>query len=370
MSNEMRNVVLLAGAGASFGVSRERYPTTRAFYERFVEPKKLYERTPFRIADDFIRSSKGLPLANFDLAKPSEASPVDIEEILFAAHELRDSLSNFRGTSKSITRFASHHLKFQDFGAYGNNVTSSLENASHALEAFIRDVDLLVHEAYGEKPSEAELDASWVPFLRDVSMHAKSLDVFTTNYDLVLEMAIRRSTLDVDFGYKDDGATRELNLAAWTDRLSSSKSGALLTKLHGSVHWLRGARDEIEIGGPSSKDYERQVALYPGYKGVPTREPFKSFHDYLADRLAAADVILVVGFAFRDEYINQLFRTRTRPEQTLLIVDPRGTEVTPDTRASVEHCQYVFGSSELPQHIRAALAGKPMPKVVMPDGIA
>lgn len=138
-----------------------------------------------------------------------------------------------------------------------------------------------------------------MPLLKQIDAAAQCVDIFTTNYDLVLEKAIDRAGLNVKCGYVDDGATRELEIEAWQeDRVWTSETKGLLTKLHGSVHWVKGQNGDIEIGGASSKDYSRQVALYPGYKGVPSEEPFKSFHDHLARKLARADIILVLGLPF------------------------------------------------------------------------
>lgn len=49
------------------------------------------------------------------------------------------------------------------------------------------------------------------------------------------------------------------------------------------------------------------LLLYPGFKGTPSNEPYKSFHDALLERLLTADIIYVIGFAFRDEFINNQF---------------------------------------------------------------
>jgi len=48
--------------------------------------------------------------------------------------------------------------------------------------------------------------------------------------------------------------------------------------------------------------------LYPGYKGVPSKEPFLSFHQTFIDDLldTSTEGAIFIGFAFRDSFINNI----------------------------------------------------------------
>ena len=59
--------------------------------------------------------------------------------------------------------------------------------------------------------------------------------------------------------------------------------------------------------------------LYPGYKGTPTDEPFITMHNKLFLRLNECDEVHVIGFAFRDPYINSIFEFAIRGNPNLRI---------------------------------------------------
>jgi len=81
-----------------------------------------------------------------------------------------------------------------------------------------------------------------------------------------------------------------------------------------------------------SQDPDQMVILYPGFKGVPRIEPFISMHGRLNRRLAEADRIIVVGFAFRDTYINGIFEhtLKLRPNIEMLYFNPLGIDKFPE----------------------------------------
>ena len=370
--NSSMKILVLAGAGASTGVSAQKYPTTAGFYERYVDKSNLRDRPIFQILDDFVRREKVEALQREGRAPSAEPLIVDIEEILFAARELRQVYAKFHATSRSVARFATWHEKIQSYGSYGNNVTGLLESALPHIDGLVSEINELVHKAYVAKPSDDELDKTWDPFLRTLATYQRteSLNIFTTNYDLVLEAAIRRANIGVDDGSSDD-VTRSLSLNRWREPFSlpPSKIG-LLTKLHGSLHWLKGDADEIEVTGASFKNHARQVALYPGFKGIPTVEPFNLFHNYFAHCISQADVVIVVGFAFRDEYINSIFRQHLSRSHRLLVVDPRADELPVAGNARVHRCNFRFGDANVEKFLHAALLDKPMPQIVFQQGDA
>ena len=180
------NLVVLAGAGASYGVSKEKFPTTQAFYERHVKSSKLIKNDLFLILDGFVRHNKQKTLPPGQSGEVTEVT-VDIEEILVAAQELRDVLVQFRDSSESVVRYAIQHGNFERYGLRGAALSNPLVNAASELTSLIQEIDLIVHNAYGIKPTAGELDNTWVPILKQIDAAAQFVDIFTTNYDLVLE---------------------------------------------------------------------------------------------------------------------------------------------------------------------------------------
>lgn len=274
----------------------------------------------FSILFDYVKVQK-------ERIQPSEKGEstgiqVDIEEILFAATDLEDTLRRF-GTDH-IARFASHHTKFQQFGSYAHNLTSPLSNAHSQLTAFINLVNARIHDVYSTVPTQQELEKNWLPLLRCLDTAYDRIDIFTTNYDLVIETAIQRAGLNLSLGRSTIGYDT-LDLPMWGNSGDDSTMSGLLTKLHASLNWTWGddERTRVDIGSPRHVHSDRQVAIYPGYKGEPTREPFRRFHSYLENRLRQADSVIFIGFAFRDQYLNRVFGRALQPaSQRIVVVDP------------------------------------------------
>lgn len=64
---------------------------------------------------------------------------------------------------------------------------------------------------------------------------------------------------------------------------------------------------------------EQMLLLYPGFKGTPDDQPYISLHEQLLERLLTVDDIYVIGFAFRDDFINNQFEIALRINKSLQI---------------------------------------------------
>jgi hypothetical protein len=140
------------------------------------------------------------------------------------------------------------------------------------------------------------------------------MSVITTNYDLTFETAIEQKSRyfqklginHFDFGFSDHiggGRYDPQNEYNW------NRDTLEFLKVHGSVDWHRdkqgNCRRSMSNTIPDNPD--KMVMLYPGFKKLPGIEPFVSLHSKLHKRMAEADVIIVIGFAFRDSDINRIF---------------------------------------------------------------
>lgn len=180
-----------------------------------------------------------------------------------------------------------------------------------------------VYDLYGNDPAEDELTGNWIPLLKPLFDRDIRLDLFTTNYDLVIENALQIIGGD-DFLYSYLGAPgriqRYIDLKQWQE--DTDRAQGLLTKLHGSLNWKQ-RRDQIAIGDILfTGDHSRHAIIYPGFKGSSNAIFFTPFHDYFSRMLAQADHVLIIGFAFRDEAINSALRTSIPAGATITVMDP------------------------------------------------
>jgi hypothetical protein len=137
---------------------------------------------------------------------------------------------------------------------------------------------------------------------------AQPVEIFTTNYDVLLETALEAERVPAFDGFvgcnrpffSHDSLTRPESApgAAWTR----------LWKIHGSINWrvdtVRG-RERIVRTEPHN---EGEMILPSHYKYDESRkQPYSALMDRLAKALDRDDAILIVcGYSFGDDHINTI----------------------------------------------------------------
>ncbi len=142
----------------------------------------------------------------------------------------------------------------------------------------------------------------------------EALSIVTTNYDLIFEDCLEGlESAFVDLGITGvDTGFRQKNLRThWNASVpwEWNRNTIEYKKIHGSLDWHLADGDRIQATGRSERpeDPGSMLLLYPGFKGSPNNEPFQTLHDDLFKRLTSCTTVFAIGFAFRDDYINNLF---------------------------------------------------------------
>ena len=301
-------ILVFAGAGASAAVDPKQYPTTAGFYERV--PSHIRKNPWFREASTFLKS--------LDSQKP-----IDIEDVLGALRKMQEycinslDIKTFPGwvLAPGQSRFSrlsesreSSEIEYDPF-SYLDDIMDAMRGNSTSLEELQGDINALVYELYTATPSDEALKI-WIGFFESMARYELDTEVFTTNYDLVLENAIRAGRLGqrIGTGRVTDGISIMIDPAIWHTSLekpSTNDRTGLLTKLHGSVDWQRDNRGRIVVGASRfTGQHPNHILIYPGFKVETQEEPFVTFHDHLRRVAAQAQAAIFIGYAFRDEYIN------------------------------------------------------------------
>ena len=155
------------------------------------------------------------------------------------------------------------------------------------------------------------------------------LEVFTVNYDLLVETAFETIRLPYF-----DGFVGNLRGRFHTDLVEATpedrerwllRSFVRLWKLHGSVNWAWDAATEAEIvrqGTPVSST--SAAAIYPSDAKYDEsrRVPFMVLQDRFRRALAQPETLtLVAGYSFGDEHLNEvLFDAAARRHRSEIIV--------------------------------------------------
>ena len=151
-------------------------------------------------------------------------------------------------------------------------------------------------------------------------MHGVPIEVFTTNYDLVLESAIAYcEKAKIDHGRHRDEINSQtgINEMVWKDLEMYGDFHGRLTKLHGSIDWRwrdKTKKDGIVVAniGPEEDPSDHPI-IWPGPEKNVLQPPFDLFHRHFERVVDKATIIIFIGFSFRDDHINQVLRSALGP---------------------------------------------------------
>ncbi len=312
-------IQIFAGAGASKAVNPEKYPTTVEFFEKL--PIEIRENSVFNVIINFVQSVK-------------EKEIVDIEDVLWELSELNKSLKssinsdNIFGYIMEKNRLASSLKQPQKIY---NDLKNLSVGAIKNLENLIFEIYKLVYNFYGSLPERKELTSTWNNLFNSLLRMDTNIEVFTTNYDMVIEESlqiIKNKGVNIIDG-RQNTIQPTLNVTHWQNpqshfnKDSTNIKNIVLTKLHGSVDWIRRNDNQIGTGLPEFiGEHERHVIVYPGFKGNSFNEPFLSFHNYFSNCVGIKSKIVFIGFAFRDEYINNIITLNGHPNSEIYVINP------------------------------------------------
>ena len=302
-------ILVFVGAGGSAAVNADKFPTTVEFFERL--PTYITEEALFVEIRSFLQAQK-------------PGQPIDIEEILWNLDTLRQYFRASCDTA-GIAGWIMADQRMEPLAGVGSlaDLSLLLTGMRQLEEGPIRTledrINALVYDFFGKDPLDDEL-RDWVNLLQGLSRRDSSIEIFTTNYDVLLELAINRAGIDVETGRISNEIHMRLDTTFWDapGEPIEDKVGRL-TKLHGSVDW-QFRNGDIVIGNSFfTGQHQNHLILYPGNKGEPESELFRKFHQHLLAVVENADVAIFIGYAFRDQYINSILSNLNSKTAVILI---------------------------------------------------
>jgi hypothetical protein len=134
-------------------------------------------------------------------------------------------------------------------------------------------------------------------------------EVFTLNYDLLVEKALEKAGLPYFSGFV--GNVRPFFITDSVDDFQGvyvKQSWVKLWKLHGSLNFVKDSDDKIYINNNESSEFEN-LLIYPSMdKYLSSRKaPFISYLDRLRKYLIDKEkIVFVLGYSFGDAHINEI----------------------------------------------------------------
>ena len=169
----------------------------------------------------------------------------------------------------------------------------------------------------------------------------KSLNIFSLNYDTCIEQLCARNHVPIFDGFSRPASKQRWSPRLFESNLHSRNRIVQLVKLHGSVLWYEDPSGRIArlsnistLRHGGAYDAARplvpeRLLLYPATFKSAIRDPYYSLFGYFRKLLMKLDLLIVVGYSFPDEHIQEvtLEAARHNKRLRLLIVDPSATAV-------------------------------------------
>ena len=304
-------ILVFVGAGGSAAVDSKQYPTTRGFFEKL--PSGIINAPSFTEICRFLKDMHGID-------KP------DIENVLEALDELLAHLQN----STDPTEVAGWFIQASSLIPKHRDFQESIETLKTDIPVLKDKINERIYHLYYKTPDSEDL-LDWCQLFEGLVILDPALEVFTTNYDRVLENVIKRAEVKIETGRRFDEIQTRLDDSFWAAFMPAvAGRNGLLTKLHGSVDWQR-SNEGINISETFTGNHDNHCILYPGYKGEPTEDPFRMFHNHLREVVGAKrgklTAAIFIGYAFRDEYINSILNQLPSDTPAYYVTKPEKDEV-------------------------------------------
>jgi hypothetical protein len=313
-------IVVIAGAGASTAV-HERYKTTAGFLSSIPQQMRGEERSLFNRALHHVKKSKeGLP--------PELKRKVDIEEVLGWLDQLATDIRTFGSLTHLVAMWdGGADVKKESHTSYNKDEVNQFFGAVNpmrnwggplkAIEEVTKDITSFLWAVYAQHPEQAELAENWHPLIRTCLEQDPILEVFTLNYDPVIEAALESSPIQPTDGFTRRRYSTELDVEAWRKHRELTNARRLFfTKLHGSLDWTRSnPGNRIVRSGWQRPASTNDYILIPPIlkKQVLLTEPFKTFYERLDWAVENADHVYTVGYAHRDPNTNAALKRSKKP---------------------------------------------------------
>ena len=257
-----------------------------------------------KLTGDFLANFK---LVKADLETNITTRKVNIEDILNQIRRIRELTGE---TAKVYEGVSGENAKLLD-----------------------KEICTVIYDIIADKESVANIDNTkkffaWLSLLnRDYSK-----EVFTTNYDLIIEKSLEASQIPYF-----DGFVGSYEPFFWQESIDQFVSKNDLTqnwirlwKIHGSLSWfwkedkITKSQKIIRIGKIENiKKEDNELVIYPSKEKYDSskKQPFIAYFDRLKNYLLNGELLFVfTGYSFSDQHINEIIFNCLRQNNRLTVL--------------------------------------------------
>jgi hypothetical protein len=257
-----------------------------------------------KLTDDFLANFK---LVKTDLETIITDRKVNIEDILNQIRRIRELT---RETNKVYEGVSGENAKLLD----------------KEICTIIYDI-ILIKESVADI-SQTKKFFAWLSLLnRDFSK-----EVFTTNYDLIIEKSLEASQIPYFDGFVGsfEPFFWQESIDQFVSKNDMTQNWIRLWKIHGSLSWfwkedkITKSQKIIRIGKIENiKKEDNELVIYPSKEKYDSskKQPFIAYFDRLKNYLLSGELLFVfTGYSFSDQHINEIIFNCLRQNNRLTVL--------------------------------------------------
>ena len=258
------------------------------------------------------KNLKGDHLKNFkivrDNLKATLGKDVNIEEILNHIRRIRE-ITNEKGD--------------QDF------IKVTGEAAKNLDKEICNQIYNIIEEAEGKADlTNPRKFFAWLNILN----HEYSKEVFTTNYDLIIEKSLEQSQIPYFDGFVGsyEPFFWQESIEQTSGKTDMTRNWIRLWKIHGSLSWfwkedkIDNSQKIIRVGKfDNASTTDKELVIYPSKEKYDSsrKQPFISYFDRLKNFLSSGELLFIfTGFSFSDQHINEIIFNCLRQNNRLFCI--------------------------------------------------
>ena len=187
--------------------------------------------------------------------------------------------------------------------------------SGNQLDELDRAICDLIHEVVNKELPDRSTPYHSVATWANAIPREFPIEIFTTNYDLLMEQALEESRVPYFDGFP--GARRPLFDPFAIEQDTPLPNWTRLWKLHGSINWYQD--DNLEVFRATATEAGRRRVIHPSHLKYheSRRMPYLAMLDRIRSFLRIPTAAMVIcGYSFRDEHINETIVQALQHTQT------------------------------------------------------
>ena len=335
-----KNLVIFIGSGCSSGAIPLMSKTMSDILEKHIN---VYEKVKeFIDCKDLDYLTKSLESCKKSL-KEDESKKVD--DLLKEVKSSNDTIANFlKDLSKEHQDLIEKHIykSFSDIESLLNWLQSGLsfqpnnknlkEVISTLKSEFLKTIPVLDDDKYKDSETINTYNKFYQSVFKYRTELSNKINIVTTNYDLFNEYSLESNRIVYSTGFENN-LYRNFNVNSFKQRIvddtnrykdvwqPTSKEANLL-KIHGSINWTSDESGQL-IQKDFFKQSDEEIIIYPTMlkhrqtAQAPYSELFREFANVLQ---VPNTVLIVMGYGFPEEHINNIISQNLKHQDFTLIV--------------------------------------------------